>query len=439
MENNWSVLTLQKETMQEYVSLTAEHTLHTALENKEKGCAIGLKTAENLPIGAAVAVFEGDQMQITSFFVEESFREQGAGRALLQEMTALAEQKGCRQIQAAYAFPKQRDLQGFFLAEGFRFGENEKHIFQCPMEVLRAFVREHEEVFPANGEIRTYSALTPLQKSRWVRRMGKTIPLEYTPAKVSGTPIHEASLVYVQDDTVRGYTACTMLGERTAHLGLLYLDKDAESAGHFLVYETLSRLSEADADTFCMTVSTELELRMMRSVCAELLEQMEEQVIYNMVLQTGGTEEMLHIDFTQVGFTPLLPRLNALQEMLEELELESQLVLSTETAPFLLLEEEGNIWRLSYLAVQPEEAGRYLLMITTEVPVEDMEHAEMHRMRCLVCNRISVGSFAEYDEEEGKFSVRCMLPETGGMVSMEQLAFVLDLFRDAVNHLKAAE
>lgn len=437
MENNWSVLTLQRETMQEYVSLTAEHTLHAALENDEKGCAVGLKTTENLPIGAAVAVFEGEQMQITSLFVEETFREQGAGRMLLREMIVRAEQKGCRQIQAEYAFPKQRDLQGFFLTEGFRFGEKEKHIFQCPIEVLRVFVQKYKAVLPANGEILTYSALTSLQKSRWVRSMGKNIPLEYAPARVSGIPIHEASLAYVQEDTVQGYTACTILEEGTVHLGLLYLDKDAENAAPSLIYETLSRLSEADADTFCMTASTELELRMMQSICAELLEQMEEQIIYNMVLQTGGNEEMQNIDFTQVGFTPLLPRLNGLQEMLEELGLESQLVLSPETAPFLLLEENTNIWRLSYLAVQPEEAGRYLLMITTEVPVEDMEQAEMHRMRCLVCNRISVGSFAEYDEEEGKFSVRCMLPETGGMVSMEQLAFVLDLFRDAVNHLKA--
>ena len=439
MKENWKILLLEKEKLQEYETLLTKTALHKVSKSEENGYLFGLQTAQGLPAGAAAVRMEEEEMQILSVFVAEPFRRQGGAGVLLQEMIALAEQKGCRRLTAEYPFPKQWDTEIFFLAKGFQYGENGNHIFRCPIETLQAFMQEQKIPALRKGEILAHSQLSLKQRENWKRSIGKTIPTECAPEKVGGVLLPKASLAYVVDDVVQGYTVCTMIEERTAYLGLLYLDRDGGRGGQTLLYKTLSKLSQANADTFCVAAATEAGLRIIRSICKKTTLQMDEQVMHNMILPIGGTKDMLDIDFTQVGFAPLLPRLYGLQAILEELGLESSPVLSSEERPFLLLEDTAGVLHLSYLAVKPEEAGRYLLLITTELPVENPEQAERHYMNCLTCNQASAGVFAEYDEEAGKILLRFVLPEAGGMLPAEQLAFALDLFRDAVDMLRTYE
>ena len=150
---------------------------------------------------------------------------------------------------------------------------------------------------------------------------------------------------------------------------------------------------------------------------------MEERQI-NKLLEDGDASGIL--------MGAMVARLQGLMDILEELEVKSDLQLSQDQMPYLEAQnEEGAVYFFSYIPV--DITGEFILQIAREVTEEGID-AETILINIASFNMGSEFGFAVYDPFDGTTVLRAQVPEQGG-ISLEWYSYILGLFNDSFAEL----
>ncbi len=131
----------------------------------------------------------------------------------------------------------------------------------------------------------------------------------------------------------------------------------------------------------------------------------------------------------------LVPRLQGLMDVLQQMDIPSVLRLSSGDFPYLEADyKDGTQIFFSYIPV--DIGGQFILQMTKEVYVEDCDPDTL-LFDITSFNMGSEFGFAAYDLVNGDVVLRAQVPEIGG-VSLKTYTYYLELFDAAFEELNEA-
>jgi GNAT superfamily N-acetyltransferase len=209
---------------------------------KDTGYGVGLLTEDGRAAGAIACTREGDALVINSVFVDETVRDRGAGTLLIDETKALSQKLGTV-LCARCAYPSQREIEAFFVKNGFRGPVAGNSLFSVPFKAIRQSNFMQRDFSDANSPFPFHEA--PREAVfEYISRIGNEIPAFVSLEHAWGKPIPEATLVCFHDGSICAFIICTALDDGSVYLNSLYAEKAHSQSINVLVQAAMRALCE---------------------------------------------------------------------------------------------------------------------------------------------------------------------------------------------------
>ncbi len=394
--------------------------------------AVGALSPE--AVGAVVTVVEEKDVRLISIYVKEPFRRKGIGTELIRSaksMTGLAKK---RALAVEYQYPSMRALEAFLFRCGFRMELEGNQIYSVPIKKIPGTGLLEKPAAVKEGKILPVSRLSEHVKAEWLYRFGHDLPIELDPRRSGGEFLPEDSMVFLLREEVLAFAVCSRLEEGVIYLASLYSDSRSVMALLPMLQKTVSNLAgKYTEETLCFSAATEAGKRLAEKVCRGQEDKIDIQTVRTGVWRREKEETELTMN--QYDMENLMPRVNGLSYLLDELGLENDVLFSMEAFPAILAAAEGRSIRFTYIPAAPVEEERFVLNLVTELPMKE-EGLFGTMMACEEFNAASLFAAAYCRPGGDQVVLRCAVPEPGGLPSPEELRYTIDLFLGSVEQFE---
>ncbi|MBQ8912808.1 MAG: hypothetical protein IJ054_02030 [Lachnospiraceae bacterium] len=145
--------------------------------------------------------------------------------------------------------------------------------------------------------------------------------------------------------------------------------------------------------------------------------------------ETNDAKENTHDPMAYV-----VPRLEGLLDILEELDMSAELMLDEGEVPYAVGEKtDGTLTYFTYIPFDLENEGQFVLQISRIVR-DGSNDTETSLIDIASYNLESSFGFAVQDPQSGDIVLRAQVPEMGG-TGLEWYAYIFEMFEDACGAL----
>ncbi len=384
--------------------------------------------------GAVVMVVEEKDIRLVSIYVKEALRRKGIGTELIRAAKSMTGFAKKRALAVEYQYPSMRALEAFLFRCGFQMELEGNQIYSVPIKKIPGTVLLEKQAAVKAGKLLPVSKLSENVKAEWLYRFGHDLPLELDPRRAGGEFLPEDSMVFCLREEVLAFAVCSRLEEGVIYLASLYSDSRSVMALLPMLQKTVSNLAgKYTEETLCFSAATEAGKRLAEKFCSGQEDKIDIQTVRTGAWRREKKEK--EITMNQYDVENLMPRLNGLSYLLDQLGLENDVIFSLETFPFILAEAEGRSIRFTCIPAAPVEEERFVLNLVTELPVKE-EGLFGTMMACEEFNLTSLFATAFCRPGDNQAILRCAVPEMDGLPSPEALQYTIDLFLDSVKQFE---
>lgn len=393
---------------------------------------------------------EGD-FELLSLFVDEAVRRRGAASLLLRAAQDLIKRLGCAQITADYIAPAQSDAANFLDYSGFTNAGGGGKLFHIPLKCLRESEFLQAPQTDIAGEFITLEQLGRERADLYRRELRQRgVSAEWQTEGGEAEP--RATWFYMAQGELAGFCGCCLPGDGELYLSGFYAESPHARALEPLIRHSLQSIAAGypQRQTLLIAAAGAEEESAIRYLCRGYLEQVEIETFCRAVWQepakkskesegnTMNDENTLNFEEMIPAFDILTPKLGALEDELRQMGIESNLVLSQQSYPYLLAETEVGGKKLpmviNYIPTDPGADGKFVLNLAVQLPCEALDTAA----RYLVCARFNIstlGPMAYPSVLEDTLHLRSLFPEAELPVDAATLGFFVRLFREGLARL----
>jgi len=383
--------------------------------------------------GAVVAVVEEKDVRLISIYVKEPFRRKGIGMELIRSAKSMTSLKKKRALAVEYQYPSMRMLEAFLFRCGFRMELEGNRIYSVPIKRIPGTELLEKPAAVKAGKLLPVSRLSEHVKAEWLYRFGHDLPIELDPRRSGGEFLPEDSMVFLLREEVLAFAVCSRLEEGVIYLASLYSDSRSVMALLPMLQKTISNLAgKYTEETLCFSAATEAGKRLAEKVCRGQEDKIDVQTVRTGVWRRE--KEETEFAMNQYDMENLMPRVNGLSYLLDELGLENDVLFSMEAFPAILATAEGRRIRFTCIPAAPEEE-RFVLNLVTELPMKE-EGLFGTMMACEEFNAASLFATAFCQPGGNQAILRCAIPELEGLPSPEELKYTIDLFLGSVEQFE---
>lgn len=332
-----------------------------------------LASEEGKVHGGLLTRAEDGRYEIVSLFVEEKYRRQGAGSALLEAAEQSAMAGGWDTVEVVYAAgaEDEEQLHRFFLSRGFFFPSNGSSIYSVPTAFLgQSYLAKLPEVSKsAQSHIIALDNLSPLIARELAASFGQKIPAALALSQAPGNVLREYSAVYLDKDRVISFVFFSKVGT-SLHLHSAYLnDPKHGMALAFLLRRAYDKLAAdgSQFDTFTVTIINEAA----EALAEKLLDgaKATQRTVFR-------TQKILpHAEPTAPGWGGVLARTNALVSAMAEAGFGTSLCLEPGVLPYLLCSPQDGMEISVFYRAGDDTYTSFSLAAQLLLRIDDQEEA----------------------------------------------------------------
>lgn len=197
----------------------------------EQAIAFGA-VLDDTPCAAIVGTWNEEDasvLQISSLIVEESLRHQGIAHTLITFLKKEMQKRKIKKLECDYLFPTNWEMTTLFLDLGFSGPSAGNEIYEMPLSKIKTSEFMKMPPLSLQGEIMKMSAVPHDAIYAYKKQVGKEIPSFLAVESVEGTVIDEATLAYVEKDTILAFVVFSETEEKL-YLHSLYTKKKGAGA-----------------------------------------------------------------------------------------------------------------------------------------------------------------------------------------------------------------
>jgi hypothetical protein len=254
-------------------------------------------------------------------------------------------------------------------------------------------------------------------------------------------------LACLHDGRIGAFIVSTVLEDGSLCLHSLYAEKTWTKDLYGLLQTALRVLCErgGEGDALHVAAHNEAGLKIIEHLLQDAHEEAERNTVRSMVFyphSERNLKEMEELENAMPVLDLLMPKLSGLSELMDALGIENDVVLPSDDLPFITAQPFAGAGaaeiRLAYVPTDEEDAGKYVLMATTVLPLpEESAGAGVAAQLCDAFNAGTLGPFAHSDPLGEAVYIRGNLPERDVPVTREQFEYFWELFKQGITDMAA--